>query len=197
VRIATAKANLASGRLSASESGNAYEYIVVNAKSPGPAFEHLAVWKQVRETSLFKMLPVAQTDQGGILAFIDSPEGAAGISEQDEIVISDVSAVPPEKSKIERPTGCKRAKRQRLSGPSETGAAMTEGAAGIRAMAEAAKERVKIQKESLKLEKKKYLLELFSNDETPAEKRLTFFQLMQDAALKELEEDRETITDTE
>jgi hypothetical protein len=46
VRIATAKANLVSGRLSASESGNAYEYIGANAKSPGPAFEHLAVWKQ-------------------------------------------------------------------------------------------------------------------------------------------------------
>jgi hypothetical protein len=120
VRIATAEGNLASGRLSASESGNSYEYIGANAKSPnrqmlegspGPAFEHLAVWKQLRETSVFKMLPVAQTDQDGILAFPDSPEGTAGTSEPDDIVSSDVSALPPEKSQIERPTGCKRVKR--------------------------------------------------------------------------------------
>jgi hypothetical protein len=74
---------------------------------------------------------------------------------------------------------------------------MTEGAAGMRAMAEAAKKRVKIQKEPLQPEKKKYLLELFSNDETPAEKRRTFFQLTQDVALKELEEDTGTSTETE
>jgi ribosomal protein L35 len=73
---------------------------------------------------------------------------------------------------------------------------MTEGAAGLREMAEAAKKRVKIQKESLKLEKNKYRLDHFSNDKTPAEKRRTFFQLTQDAALKELEEDMGTSTET-
>jgi hypothetical protein len=111
VRIATANANLASGRLSSSESGNAYDYIGANAKSPGPAFEHWAVWKQLRETSLFKMLPVAQTVQDSVLALLDSPEGTAGTSEPDDIVSPDVSALPPVKSQIERPTGCKRAKR--------------------------------------------------------------------------------------
>jgi hypothetical protein len=61
-----------------------------------------------------------------------------------------------------------RAKWQRLSEVGEGDAAMIEGAAGMRAMAEAAKKRVKIQKESLKFEKKKYLLEVYSSDETPA-----------------------------
>jgi hypothetical protein len=74
---------------------------------------------------------------------------------------------------------------------------MTEGAAGLRETAEAAKKRVKIQKGSLKLEKNNYRLDLFSNDKTPAEKRRTFFQLTQDAALKELEEDTGTSTETE
>jgi hypothetical protein len=107
VCIATAEDNLASGILSAPESGNAYEYIGANAKSPGLAFERLSVWKQLRETSVFKMLPVAQTDQDGILAFLDSPERTADTSEPDDIVSSDVSAILPEKSQIERPTGCK------------------------------------------------------------------------------------------
>jgi CRISPR/Cas system CMR-associated protein Cmr1 (group 7 of RAMP superfamily) len=104
------------------------------------------------------MMPVMQTNQDGLLAFLDSLEGTAITSEPDDTISSDVFALPPEKFQNERQRGCKKAKRQRLSEAGEADAAMTEGAAGMRAMAEAAKEIVKIQKESLKLEKKKYIL---------------------------------------
>jgi hypothetical protein len=95
------------------------------------------------------MLPVAKKDLDGVLEFLDSPEGTSGTSEPDDIVCSDVSALLPERSQFEMPTGFKRAKRQRQSEVGEGYAALTERAAGIRAMAEAAKKRVKIQKDSI------------------------------------------------
>jgi hypothetical protein len=191
VRIATAKVNLTSGKIQDSESGHIYEYVGTNAKSPGPAFEHLAVWKQLRETSLFQQLAVSKESQED-----DSPDGTASTPEQDDIVSSEVSALPhPDTSaSLKRPTGCKRAKKEKFV---EANSAIAEGAAGMQAMAAASQERVRIQQESLKLERKKYLLELFSSAETPTAKRRRFFELTQDDALKELEESMSTVAENE
>jgi hypothetical protein len=134
----------ASGRLSSSESGSAYEKSGAKAKSRGPALEHLAVWKHLQETSLLKMLTVAQKEQDGPFAFLDSPEGIVGTSDPGDIVSSDVSAFPPGKSQSEGPAGCNFAKQQRLSEAGEADPEVTEGAAGTRAMVEVAKEIVKI-----------------------------------------------------